>query len=87
MAQPGLIRFTYSPKGYRDILRSEAVRRIVLAKAERVADAARPEVPGGWWIRADSYTGRNRAGATVMGVPMRLERKRRILGRAMDAAR
>lgn len=87
MAGSGFERFEHNPKGYREILRSEAVRRVVLAKAQRVAAVAAREVPDGWWVRADTTTGRTRVGATVMGVPTRLERSKRILGRAMDAAR
>lgn len=87
MAGSGFERFKYDPAGYRAILRSDEVRQVLQAKADRVAAAARQEVPDGWWVRADSTVGRNRASATVFGVPLRLERAKRILGRAMDAAR
>lgn len=87
MAAAGFVRFEYNPAGYRAIRRSDAVRQILEDKAHLVAATAQRETPDNWVVRADSGVGPNRASATVFGVPLWLERRRRVLGRAMDAAR
>lgn len=80
-----LERYKRNPAGMRAILRSGGVRQDLLARAQRVRAAAqvRTDRP----LIADSYIGAGRAGATVIGVPMRQEREERILGAAIDAAR
>lgn len=85
-----LEKFRINSAGARDLLRSEGVRLDLLARAERVRVVAEAETraldapyPA---LVVDSYVGRDRAGATVLGVPLPLERSRRILGGAIDAA-
>ena len=86
----GLERFVLNSPGVRAILRSPEVRADLHARALRVKAVVDAELatldapyPG---VVADSYTGHGRAGATVLGVPLPLERSRRILGGAIDAA-
>jgi hypothetical protein len=83
-------KFVIDSGGARALLRSPGVRAMLLARALRVAAAADAQLatldapyPA---VEADSYTGAGRAGATVLGVPLPLERSRRILGGAIDAA-
>jgi len=86
-------RFDHSWPGYRAVLRSAAVRADLQARADAIAQVARTRVAATGnegshvTILADTTVGRNRAGATVIGVPMHLERKHRILGSAIDAGR
>jgi len=82
-----LERFTINSAGFREILRSDEVRADLLRRAEQVKTAAQPHMPDEFELIADSFTGQNRASAGVIGVPMRLESRRRILGAAIDAAR
>jgi hypothetical protein len=85
--------FKHIPKGYRAMLRSAEVRSDLQRRADNVAGVVRRQLSGlgnegsGVRLIADTNVGRNRSGATVLGVPMRLERKYRILGSAIDAAR
>lgn len=88
----GFDRFKHSWPGYRQVLRSAEVRADMQRRATAVANQARGRLPAGnkgshITILADTAVGRNRAGATVIGVPMHLERKHRILGSSIDAAR
>lgn len=90
MADVGLIRFKLDSGGAKAILRSEAVRADLHVRAERVKVAAEPQLaaldspyPS---LKVTSDIGPGRAGATVTGVPLPLERSRRILGGAIDAA-
>jgi hypothetical protein len=85
MAQ-ALERFTIDSAGARALLRSDGVRADLDARAQRVKAAAEGQVDSDVEIIADSYIGSGRAGATVIGVPMRIERRRRVLGGAVDAA-
>lgn len=85
-----LDRFVMNSGGARNLLRSEGVRLDLLARAERVGAVADAELatldapyPA---VAVDSHTGRGRSAATVLGVPLPLERARRILGGAIDAA-
>lgn len=92
MAAGGLQRFQLRSAGAKALLRSEGVREHLLDRAQRVARQARGQAEGvldhgDQGIVADSYTGRSRAGATVIGVPMRVETRERVLGSAIDAAR
>ncbi len=86
-------RFRHSWPGYRDVLRSGGVQADLQRRADAVAAMARRRLDAlgneGSHVRliADTNVGRNRAGATVIGVPMRLEKRYRILGSAMDAGR
>lgn len=85
-------RFEHNWAGYRAILRSDGVRADLQRRADAVAQAARSRLPRSYHgrnirILADTTRGRNRAGATVIGVPMRLEKALRILGSSIDAAR
>lgn len=83
-----LERFQLNSPGMREILRSDGVQQLLQAKAGKVKAQVDAELAGeGLNIIADTQVGRNRAGATVIGVPMRIEADRRILGRAIDAAR
>jgi len=87
MATSGFERFEFSRAGYRAILRSDGVRDMLQDKADAVRQAAERHVPDGVYLIADTNVGANRAGATVIGVPMRLEQAKRVLGSAIDAAR
>jgi hypothetical protein len=92
MADGGLERFRLNSRGAKELLRSDDVRMDLLARAERVAAAVRGRTDRGVLggddgIIADSYTGRGRAGATVIGVPMEVETRDRPLGQSIDAAR
>lgn len=84
---------TYRPnrQGMKEVLISEEVKddlvrraRNVAAEVRRTAPGVFSRAPGG--IIADGYTGRGRAGATVIGVPLAYEQKHRALGGAIDAA-
>lgn len=84
-------RFKHQWPGYRDVLRSEAVRADLQTRADEVARSVRGRLPTGYqsrgvYIIADTIVGRNRAGATIIGVPMRLEKKYRILGSALGVS-
>lgn len=90
MASTGLEKFRLSSAGAKALLRSPAVKADLHARAERVKAAAEPELaaldepyPS---VKVTSDIGPGRAGATVTGVPLPLERSRRILGAALDAA-
>lgn len=87
-----LERLRLDSRGMQALLQSDGVRADLETRAGRVAAAARARGEGvldhgDGGIVADSYTGRSRAGATVIGVPMRDERRDRVLGGAIDAAR
>lgn len=77
--------YRHNSRGMIDVLRSPGVRADLEARARRVLAAAQPNTSAR--LIADSYRGRIRAGATVIGVPMREEASRRVLGSAIDAAR
>lgn len=79
-------RFEHNGKGYVAVLRSDEVRADLQRRADAVKERAEASFAGLRLI-ADTNTGKRRAGATVLGVPMRIEKARRILGRAIDAAR
>ncbi|SFD14401.1 hypothetical protein [Streptomyces aidingensis] len=86
------VRFRLNGRGVRELLRSEGVRQDLERRAEAVAQQVRGRAPGvlsahPGGIAADSYTGRGRAGATVIGVPLDYEEEHRPLGGAIDAAR
>lgn len=80
-------RYVYSSAGMREILKSGGVAADLGRRAGAVAASARAAAPSDVRITVLTNTGRVRAGATVIGVPMRLEARSRILGRAIDAAR
>lgn len=87
----GVVDFRLTSAGTKDLLRSDGVRQDLQQRAERVAQRVRGTVRGVLdhgeeGIVADSYTGRNRVGATVIGVPMEEETRTRALGSAIDAA-
>lgn len=84
MASSGFEKFKILPAGARALLRSDQVRADLQRRAESVQRAAQGQTAAE--ITADSYTGKGRAGATVIGVPMAQEQDRRILGGAIDAA-
>lgn len=90
MAASGLEKFVIKSAGAKALLRSAGVRADLGMRAGRVRAAADPELaaldesyPA---LKVESDTGPGRAGATVTGVPLPLERSRRILGGALDAA-
>lgn len=89
MATSGFDRFVHNRAGYRAVLRSPGTAKMLQVRAEAVRRAAESQLPADTdiYLLADTTTGQNRAGATVIGVPMRLERLRRVLGSAIDAAR
>lgn len=88
MARPGLESFRHKSKGYRAVLRSDGVAGDMQARADRVKRAAEPNIQTeGVELNADVTIGKARASATVFGVPMSEEMDRRVLGRAIDAAR
>lgn len=85
----GLTKYTHKYAGYKAVMRSGGCRAMLQAKAEAVQAAAEAQLPADSeiYILADTTIGATRAGATIIGVPMRLEQDRRILGSAIDAAR
>lgn len=90
MAEAGFDRFKYSQRGYIEVLKSDGVRAHLQLLADGVkrsadADLARAGA-GDIELIADTSTGRTRVGATVIGVPMRIEARERILGRALGGA-
>lgn len=86
---PGLDVFKWNRRGYLGVLQSPGVEAMLQGRADQVKAAAEADLPPGSdiYILADTTQGRTRVGATVIGVPMRLEKSKRILGRAIDAAR
>lgn len=83
-----LERFDLNSPGMRTILRSSGVQKLLQAKADQVKAAAETQLAGeGFYVLATTSVGRSRAGATVFGVPLRIEADRRVLGGALDAAR
>ncbi len=85
----GFEKFTHNRGGYRAVRRSPDVRRMLQTKADavrRAAEASLPPDARDVYLIADTTMGGERAGATVIGVPMRLERSHRILGAAISAA-
>lgn len=84
----GLERYEHKWAGYRVVLTSHEVRAMLQHKADAVRRAAEAQLPAGSdvYLLADTTVGSNRAGATVIGVPMRLEKSSRILGSSIDAA-
>lgn len=79
-----LARFRHSSAGYRSILRSEGVREDLQRRADQVKRAAQDQTRRE--LIADSYVGRGRSGATVIGVSETEETRERVLGGAIDAA-
>ena len=90
MAGSGFESFRMISRGAKALLTSEKVRADLHTRAERVkqsADAQLAQLDSPYPpVTVGSTTGTNRAGAVVGGVPMPLERSRRILGGAIDAA-
>lgn len=90
MSKPGLEKFRHNSKGFRAVMRSGAMEAELQARANKVKAAAAAGLSDDGddvELIADTQVGKNRAGATVIGVPMRIEAARRVLGRAIDAAR
>ena len=83
----GFEKYKHNLAGYHELMRSDGVRDMLQEKANRVHEAASGQVPTDVYLLADTTRGRTRAGATIIGVPMRLEKRHRILGSAIDAAR
>lgn len=78
------VRVVLNRRGIREILRSDRVRRDLVARAQRIADAAGPG------HEVQEYTGRNRARATVRTASFEArasEAHDRTLTRAFDAGR
>jgi hypothetical protein len=82
--RPGLERFQIDSNGAKAVLRSEGVRDDLQRRANQVKAAAQGHTRRE--LIADSYVGRGRAGATVIGVSETEEARERILGSAIDAA-
>ncbi|MFH0243594.1 hypothetical protein ACGRHY_14470 [Streptomyces sp. HK10] len=93
------VRFRLRSRGARALLRSDGVRADLQRRADQVRAVADPQfqeatadshVSEPVRVIADTYTGAQRAGATVIAIhpsSLRIERERRILGGAIDAAR
>lgn len=79
-------KFVIESAAARALLRSDTVRKDLERRARNVAEAAQGQHPPNFEVRADSYVGAGRAGATVVGL-LRVERRSRALGGAIDAAR
>lgn len=82
-------KFEMNSEGYKAVLRSSGVQEDLEARARRVAamatDMYNPSdrILG---VRADSYRGKGRAGATVVALgelALQVESERRVLGNAM----
>lgn len=88
MAGPGLERFEHNWPGYKRVMRSDGVVAHLQGLADDIALTAEAELfdDGDVFVIADTQVGKTRAGATVIGVPMRLEVEERILGRAVRSA-
>ena len=92
---PRMTRVRIIRPGVRELLRSEPVEREMGRRAERVAKLARgiaPFVSGDYMdsIEASTFVGKNRARGLVTAsiwYAMSVEARRRVLGRAIDAAR
>lgn len=85
----GFDRFRHSEAGFREILKSDGVQRMLQGKADRVAaavEAHADELGEDWEIVADVQVGKNRAGAMVSGVPLDIEARQGIMASAIDAA-
>lgn len=85
-------RFEINSEGAKALLRSEEVRADLQRRADAVANAARARAEGvldhgEGGIVADAYTGKSRAGATVIGIPLDVEHRDHVLGDALDAAK
>lgn len=90
-----VIEFRYSSAGYREVLRSDGVRADLQRRADQVAAVAGPQfAEEDVWgdpvrVETSSYVGANRASASVAAIhpaAMAIEKERRILGGAIDAA-
>ncbi len=88
----GFDHFQHHWPGYREVMRSASVRADLQARADEVAFVVRNRLGSlgnqgtHITILADTIVGRNRAGATVIGVPVWLEKRYRILGSAIGVA-
>lgn len=83
-----LERYQHKWAGYKKILQSRNVQALLDGKAQRVKSAIDlPEVNEDWEVIVSTRVGRNRARALVSGVPTSIEKKRAVLGSAIDAAR
>ncbi|MFC4335211.1 hypothetical protein [Salininema proteolyticum] len=85
------MRLRLRRRGMAALLKSDEVRSDLKRRADRVAETVRNRTEGvldhgEGGIVADTYTGRGRAGATVIGVPMEVEERDHVLGSAIDAA-
>lgn len=78
------IRIDINDAGIRDLLKSDSVRALLKAKADRIAAAAGPG------MEATSWTGRTRARASVITATAKArkaEATNRSLTKALDAGR
>lgn len=86
----GQVRFKLSRAAFRQIARSQEVRLELGRRARAVAAKARndPGRPPDEEVVASTFTGRNRARASVMAPSgLASDRATRWLGRSIDAAR
>jgi hypothetical protein len=81
-------RFKHSSKGFVAVMTSGQMRDDLQGRADKVKAAVEADLgpDSDREIIADTTVGKSRAGATIIGVSMEDEAKRRVLGRALDAA-
>jgi hypothetical protein len=88
-----LEKFEMDSDGYKNVLRSDGVRADLQARAERIAARAASmynDADSILEVKADSYIGKGRAGATAIAIGVRaleIEAERRVLGSSMEAGR
>lgn len=84
-----IVKYTAKRAGIKALLKSPGVQADLRARADRVAAVLRSELADeeNWEIVSDVRVGPVRAGALVSGVPMRIELEKRIMARAIEAAR
>lgn len=89
MARFGFQRYERNPDGYRAILQSDAVAKILSGKGQKVKAAieSRLDLEGDWTVTVSTIVGRTRARTLVSGVPMSVEQDQGVLGSAIDAGR
>ncbi|MBB4935649.1 hypothetical protein F4561_006558 [Lipingzhangella halophila] len=90
------VRFRHSSSGYQAVMKGEGVESDLQRRADAVRGVAAPQFAARYHygdppeVIADTYIGQSRAGATIIAVhpeSLAIERRHRILGGAIDAAR
>lgn len=81
-------RFEHKWSGYREILTSAAVSKMLVSKGEKIRQTIEPQIDYDEWdVIVSPRTGRTRARVLVSGVPLWVEKSRAVLGSAIDSAR